>query len=359
MANRIFSLISGLGRFMRAVGRGLRLGIVRIYALGVLLLVAWAGYVAVAYLVRSVFILEPVPRRLLEWEGTLDAAALRKPNIPGQTAVAARAPISHFHRLERWFQSDPGNGCTTAGCHEPLPHTRQAKVPAFANLHATFLACTMCHGGGDHDMVSWISTSDGRDIESPALLRLIRFVERGVEELRKDAAGSHATIVSLLSEAVAASGNDPALAGILLEFQTTEANSPVWRRAIERLMRELPLHVRGEYGAKLAHSAKPGAYRDSMRLLLEQARDYHDAHADPARRKQFHTEIHGGLLKEPAACISCHTAGPGRLDYEKLGYTARRARLLSNLQLASLMQRIRQGEKFFIPQLMERGDAKK
>ena len=46
------------------------------------------------------------------------------------------------------------------------------------------------------------------------------------------------------------------------------------------------------------------------------------------------------------------------MDFAAAGYSPQRSRYLSQLQLASLMQRIRQGEVFNIPKLLGSGDGK-
>jgi hypothetical protein len=153
--------------------------IVRSYSLLMLLVLGWAGYLAFASLLRTVFVPQPVPRRFLEWQGRIDVAALRSENVPGLTGPAARAPLGHYHRVEQWFELDPRNGCTLSGCHDPLPHTKKMKVPSFANMHTTFLACQMCHEPDVHaaDSVAWYSTATGQVQPIPAVLRLRNYLE--------------------------------------------------------------------------------------------------------------------------------------------------------------------------------------
>ena len=131
----------------------------RTYALLILLLVSAAGYWAVRYLVRTVFYPPEVPAQILQWQGRLDAASLRGKSSAGVERAAPRSPMGHYHQVDQWFQPDASNGCTIGGCHEPLPHGSKIKVAAFANFHATFLDCRMCHQPAAHPAAArWIST---------------------------------------------------------------------------------------------------------------------------------------------------------------------------------------------------------
>jgi len=337
---------------VRSILHGLKEGFVRFYALILVLVLAWAGYAAFMSLARTVFVPQPVPARFLEWQGRIDTAALRAKDVPGVTGTAPRAPLAHFHRVERWFQPDPLNGCTPAGCHDPLPHTKEAKVPAFANFHTTFLACTMCHQNGGAP-AAWVSMADGRRQDAPPLLRLQSYLETSGEKIRTSPQEAHAVIEGLLKAAVALASDDPALRDLLLQLDTAEPGSPVWKRAIDRLARDLPQHTRGEYGAKIAREATPDAYRNVSKELVALAAL---SPSDP-KRKQVHERGAGVLLKEPVACLSCHGNAPAALDFQSLGYSPTRARFLGKLQLASLMQRIREGERFFIPKLLGGGNG--
>src|SRR5271166_1952611 len=100
--------------------------LVRIYAAGVLLLVVGAGYFAVHYLFGIVFLPPPMPAPMMDWAAHLDVGTLRSTSAEGVERPAPRAPVSHYHSVDQWFQPDAGNGCTLARCHEPLPHDHRA-----------------------------------------------------------------------------------------------------------------------------------------------------------------------------------------------------------------------------------------
>ena len=117
---------------------------IRLHALVVLVIVGWAGYMAIAVLVRSVFSPALISEEFRGQIMTMDADSLHKEN-PWQKDFASRTPLDHYHRVDQWFQPDKHNGCTIEGCHSPLPHKNIVAVRSFDNFHATFLACQLCH----------------------------------------------------------------------------------------------------------------------------------------------------------------------------------------------------------------------
>jgi hypothetical protein len=88
-----------------------------------------------------------------------------------------------------------------------------------------------------------------------------------------------------------------------------------------------------------------------MMKIAELTPRYLEAPVGGPERTRLHQDIHGGLRKQPAACNSCHN-GPAALDFERLGYPPQRAGQLRTLQLANVMQQIREGQRFYIPRLL-------
>jgi hypothetical protein len=68
--------------------------------------------------------------------------------------------------------------------------------------------------------------------------------------------------------------------------------------------------------------------------------------------------VHTGLNKQAVTCLACHGDSPPLLDLQGLGYSANRAAYLRNLEVARLMQLVRQGERFYLPRLLEGSNAK-
>ncbi len=188
------------------------------------------------------------------------------------------------------------------------------------------------------------------------MLKLASFLETSRQQRKDDPAAAHPMIVLLLRQAIAAAGTDAALSDLLLQFETSEPGSPVWRRAEMRLVAELPMHARGEYGAKLARGA--GSYASESTDMRELAQRYLKTPEGNPQRAQIYGQIHASLTKSPANCTSCHGNGASKLDFEKLGYSHTRAELLKQLQLADEMQRVRQGEHFESPDILRGQDEK-
>jgi len=348
----IWSALTG-----QPVRRAIRALTIRSYALLIFAMLLAAGYLAVHYLVAAVFLPTQVPPQMLEWAGRLDVAALRSTQTQGVERTAPRAPVSHYHGVNQWFQPDNGNGCTLSGCHEPLPHDQRAKVPAFANFHTTFLTCQMCHATPQQRPAAtrWVSTDTNVPQDAPAILQLLEFLESNTEAIQAQPASVSQKIKVLLGQTVATLGQDAYLDGLLAELQSTDPGSPVWKSAITQLQTELPLHASGEYRAKLAWTAIADQRITQFQTLSSQARQFLDAPDDSAERKSLQTSIHASLAPAAASCVTCHDNQPAILDFHAAGYSPRRSTYLSHLEIARLMQQIRQGEHFIIPNLMGGG----
>jgi hypothetical protein len=324
--------------------------VVRAYAFCIFSMVLGAGYLAVHYLVRTVFFPPEVPAQILEWQGSLDVASLRSDSAAGVERPAPRAPMSHYHGVDAWFQPDPMNGCTLSGCHEPLPHDQRAKVPAFANFHTTFLACTMCHAPQQtHSEARWISTETGLPQNVPAILQLLRYLELNADAIQSQPAAANGVITTLLQQTITTLGGDVVLDQLLAQMQSTQPGSPVWKHAVAELIGELPQHARGEYRAKLDWVSDDRAA--DFQTLSAQAQQYQAA---PPNQVLL-TTIHTPLAKEPVPCLSCHADQPGMLDFAAAGYSPQRAKYLGSLQVARLMQSIREGQHFYLPNMEEDG----
>lgn len=343
-----------LGVFMSAVTKLT----VRFYAAAILLVVVWAGYTAVAFLVRSVFRPTQVPAQYLTWQTALSGGNLPHTETGGEMVVP-RAPMEHYHRVDRTLPVDRHNGCLTSGCHNILAHQERKEMRAFANLHATFLACTICHDAtitGPTEAM-WVSMESGRVTDPPAALQLMRAFEVNSGQIEKQPAEFHTTVARLLPGIVAVS-RDPALEFLSVQIATSEPGSPVWRKAIAQLGNELPGHVRGEYGDKLTRKVDESVLIQQQQRLADLAREYRATSPDTPQRRKLHDQIHEGILPKPSACLSCHGGEPARLNFEALGYSPQRAAALRDSVIARWMQQIQQGEPFYLPKLLEGGHVR-
>jgi mono/diheme cytochrome c family protein len=325
-----------------------------VYAGLLLLVVATVCVAALVYLFGAVFTPAGLPATFSDWQGRLDPAALRQENIPGVTTAAGRAPMPHYHKVDRWFGADPHNACTVSGCHTPLPHTPKSPIAAFPNLHVTFLDCAVCHEAGVEGKpieVVWRGSASGKVQDAPPVLRLTRLLEDlGPNEA--DATAANPKIVGLLKELNAVAGSDPEMEDPLVEIDSSVPNSPFWRKSVQSLKGQLPLHARGEYGAKMSRTYSA----NNPATLAEQTRAYLAAPENSSQRKDLSQQIHRNVLPKPGACSNCHVAEGGSFNFLAAGYSPQRARTLQKLPLARMVERIRAGERFQLPQVTEGGN---
>jgi mono/diheme cytochrome c family protein len=325
-----------------------------VYAGILMLVIATVCLIALVYLFRAVFTPASLPPAFSQWQGRLDPAGLRQENVPGVTTAAPRAPMPHYHKVDRWFRPDPLNACTVSGCHSPLPHTSRSPIAAFPNLHVTFLDCAVCHQAGVTGQpieVVWRGCATGRMQQTPPVLRLTRLLE-DLGPTEADAVAAHPKIVVLLKEMNDVAGHEPEMEDPLAEIESSMPNSPFWRKSVQSLQRELPLHVRGDYGAKMARAYTA----DNPITFARQTRDYLAAPENSAQRKELSRQIHQNVLAKPGACSTCHATEGGSFNFLAAGYSPQRARVLQQLPLARMVERIRAGERFQLPRIMEGGD---
>ena len=335
---------------MQSLVRGAK----RIYAFVLAGVLLYVFYLAVSYLVVMVFFPAPVPERLLASPGLLGAAELRTQVIPGIGGPPPRKPMAHYHEVGQLAQADQVSGCTISGCHEPLPHSRSIYVRSFANLHATFLTCEMCHEPVKERPVKagWVSTTTGQQTDPPGLVQLMRLFQTQRTRIEQDPAALNQTILSLLAQVVEVS-QDPLLRYLHLEIATAEPGSPVWRDAVTRLDEQLVLHTRGEYGAKIAPLAAADSYLRQSEKMRHSAGPVLAAASQSAERKRLNDQLHASMQVKPDRCLACHGDTPPLVDFEALGYSPQRAIFLRTNPVAHEVQNVREGRQFYLPSMTE------
>jgi hypothetical protein len=184
------------------------------------------------------------------------------------------------------------------------------------------------------------------------VLQLTNLLESDFEAIRSRAAEAHPQLLRRLKSIAAAPGADPLMEELLVQIDTAQPGSPVWRHAVAQLKAELPQHTRGEYHAKITRRDVENTPQ-RLEQAKRQARRYLASAAESDRRKQLHADIHGGLLQQSVTCLACHGDQPPLLDLEALGYSPARADYLKKLEVARMMQQVRQGERFYLPRLLE------
>jgi len=291
---------------------------------------------------------------MLEWEAVTQAEALRETEAMGITEPALRAPFQHYHAVDPWFQPDLRNGCTASGCHDPVPHSRSKSLRAFANLHSTFLTCTVCHyvPTATPMPAAWVDLTTGRRQMPPAILQLMGVFSGTATQPATVLADRTHEIRQLLRRTMEVVGWDPVLNYLDVQLETSDAGSPVWRRAVDELRAELPNHARGDYGAKIAPLDREG--KPVVRHFPDLVKQYFSRESDQGRQGAF-DKIHEGVLRKPKGCLSCHLQQPPLLDLKALGYPDARVEILTGrrpspqLSVAELMQSISEGRPFNLP----------
>lgn len=324
----------------------------RIYVLGLLFIVIWISWSAFAYLYDSVFVQRTAPAQYVDHVLTAKTSMLFEAT---QTASEPPQPLDHYHGLLRTPVNVSPAGCQTSGCHPPLPHQAKRETRAFANMHVTFLDCMTCHApqAGATIAHQWVDSTTGQASPSPPMLQLVARLE-SIDP--KTVTEEQAAEITALLRRKLAVANEPALQEVLLELSTTEPRSPVHRRAIRHLEALLPNLSRGDYGALLTPQTQisDGQYKKPFDPSRLNAVNQMDPQSE--EYKAAISDLHQPIVAKPDACISCHKADATRIDYVKVGYTQGRAESLRANLLADLIERIRSGEPFYLPTILEVGD---
>ncbi|MDD4889902.1 MAG: hypothetical protein PHU85_08210 [Phycisphaerae bacterium] len=351
---RLVAAVRRVGSVLRAIGHVFPILVKRAWALLILGVLLGAGYLALDYLARLVFKPPVVPSEFVLSAEPIKADALRKDHVAGVTDRPERAPLAHYHGVDRWFRPDHRDGCTVAGCHDPLPHTKQPAMRAFTNLHATFIACQTCHTTDSQRpaALAWAPLAGGGASEPPAILRLNQLLQNRRAQITDQPRDVHGEMVALLRQTIAVAGGDPVLEYLLLQIETAEPGSPVWRHAVDQLSAEAPQHARGDYGAKLTPTSQADDGSAERKAMSKLTKAYL-ATKDAAERKRLEKQLHASIAAKPGGCLVCHGDQPPRVDFAAVGYGKERAAALSRLSLADQIQRIRLGEEFHLPRLLE------
>lgn len=330
----------------------------RIYAFILIAVVVFVSYRAFEYLVVQLLVPREAPAQITRIPARLTEEVWQSDPeqwLGMQLAEQPRTPLAHYHHLDGWFQSDPVNDCTRSGCHSPLPHAERKEDRAFLNMHATSIHCGVCHMTSDQVPLPlvWYALDNGRPTEPPALLRLYGWLhsETG-QELRTDPTAAHQErLVALLDQAARQAGGDPDLERLAAQVNAPRFSSRQFQAAIELVEARLPLHFRGEYGAKLAlrdaqgrplldhpnNDAAVREYLENLRALT------------PARRDVLLEQVHTRRRPSTLVCTQCHTTEQSLVDLTQVGYPPARVTALQQGWVFTMIEHIMQGNIFHLP----------
>ena len=267
----------------------------RVYAAGLLCACAAVCFISMRFLFTLLLTRQTAPVELVEVPRRLDAAMLTWAASPDgrlqtDTGDTLRPPPSHFHLIASRLPVDPGNNCTTSGCHTLLPHSRRIAASAFLNMHTTFVDCYVCHSDvpntTDGRRAAWFAPSDRKRRESPASLPLL---EQPSDQRDFDAR------IGLLDD--------------------------------DRLI--------GEPTADQQRAA--------TRYLNAQ-----DAVSDSERHTIMKT-IHQAIEPVGPSCTACHSAAPTHVDFAELGYPPERTEALKDNPIALLTMNTSARDRFGLP----------
>lgn len=260
-------------------------------------------------------------------------------------------------------RTDPDNSCTASGCHAPLPHGRRIEVRAYLNMHSTFLDCAVCHADevDQAEHTRWYALPQRTPRTTPpAVLQLASLLENMGEATTKQATAVHEQLITLLGEAITESGGNPQLRHWLSQLDIASTRSKLWQSLLSDIRRGIPMHVHGEYNAKIAlgKGKEPfGKPTDEQRAATKRyLKD--KATASPEQQKLLLTIIHKGTKSAGVLCTPCHSEQPTLMDFVALGYTPNRAQSLQSSEIVPQVLSIERGQPFYLPRILEGGGGR-
>ena len=334
----------------------------RLYALAMLLAVGWLCWTSMQFLTEQLIQPDSRPADVQRLPVRLDAEALHTSPTDAEDHTGARerrwerGPLSHFHVIPSWFSPDPANGCTTSGCHEPLPHGERKEDRAFLNMHATFVDCSICHleGAARIGDISWVSLSDRSRRDAPAIIRLVSFLETAGQGDEASLEASDVELKLLLQQALEESRGDREVAGWVTAIDTAPVGTPRYRMALDKIRGEIGLHGHGEYGAKVgipAGAPRAWSMNDAQRTAAATLTS--ETELTEEARQAAVDVVHEGVVRSEVPCTGCHKEQSEIIDFDALGYSARHSEALRTSLVARQSQDIEEGRTFYIPTLLE------
>ena len=355
-ARRLGSDNSGRsGRLVRKLGR-IVLGLLkRVYAIGLVAVVLWLSWKAFYYLVSALMLPATAPPQIIDLPRRFDETTLARPvsEFAGMHATEnPRGPLSHYHRLDSWFEIEAVNACTRSGCHALLPHGKEKADRAFLNMHATSIHCGVCHMQTDQVPLElvWYDMETGKVQDTPDLLKAYEWLID-----RKDWVPSALTendqkkIVKLLRAAATEAHKEPVLEHLADHLAAVRVQSERFRKLLDVAIKTVPRYFRGEYGAKIAlvdpESGQPWlgnpGNEDSVRQYLDQKDTMNDVEKQAALKR-----IHP-LRRDPTLrCEACHQPRGALVDLSALGYPESRIQDLVQSLIMKMIDNIRTGGSF-------------
>ena len=360
-ANLLKRGVYAAGRLLRQIGK-------RSYALVLILIILWLSWRAIFYLVAALILPSRPPAQIVDIPTRLNQAVLIRSQTgdKGELTIAHnRSPLSHYHRLDKGFQSDPLNGCTISQCHAPLPHGKNKADRAFLNMHSTSIHCAVCHTQTDQKPLplTWYDLNTGATRgEAPALLRAYAWLTSPLaRNTNAFTIQEQAEIVRLLRAAANEAGGETELGSLADHLAAVRATSEEFRRLLPVTREACRGHFRGDYGAKLAlvdprtRKASHGnpSNEKAVRDYLARRNILTDA-----VKKTLVKNIHPQQRDPTLHCAACHRPEGSLVDFGALGYPPARIQAISSPLVTSAIDHIVEGKPFYLPGFLEIKDER-
>lgn len=347
---------------IRGTWRNAKRLIPRAYAFALAFVICYLTYQSIAYLIVGLLKPASAPEQITQLPRRMDASLLTLERHDWRALDAVdrpRIPPAHYHRIDGWVRPDRFSGCTTSGCHNPMPHNKRKEVRAFLNMHATSIHCGTCHLETTQSplALTWYDLETGRQDETPSVLRAFDLLTSPENRKRLDAPDREFQneLVAHLRQAASDADNLTSLQKLADHFAAVRPDSREFDDLLRVAQNALPRHFRGEYGAKIALRDANGApilsHPDN-----EQAAEEFLAHGDALEgqaRVDALNRVHTKRRQSPLDCNACHRHADGLINFAELGYPAERTKALLDPIVVEMIEHIGKGTPFQMPGFLD------
>lgn len=209
----------------------------------------------------------------------------------------APVPRDHFHLVDAYIEEQDPNPPICDVCHGTYAHSKEKNVRAMLNMHAGFIACSVCHAleeTGDEAAAAEAEPKPRKEIDE------FLWVDRQTGEIKKSVEGKY--------------GKYPAK---IYPINYTEEGpnrifTPIKAEAAQRFLKRRP-----DFTSDQVSSAK--------------------------------ARLHSKISDKAVGCSDCHKKD-GYLDLRKLGFPETR---IDHLVSSEFVEMIDKYETFFLPDVLD------
>jgi hypothetical protein len=227
-----------------------------------------------------------------------------------------KVTLSAYHRDEKFAITSLTDKSSCRACHPLYPHSENHKVRAILNMHTGYLVCEVCHlkkDGLQKLTYEWKKPEHFKYIGQPY----------GTHEKREKKA----------------SRTEKGVISSMLRLFSDENDHKDQKH--EYLLSRIAVFTAENGKKKIVINT-----RDTAR-----AKNYltNEIHLNPAEKEEQMKYFHRDIARKEisVACDDCHSKD-GMLDFEKLGFNAKRAKDLQYMNIKSLVTKY---DEFYLPNL--------